>query len=232
MPEHQWNIRSLLGGLFGLPGKIDWWWHVGLPGVGSLVTAIFTYWQAEPFLLGLLSAIAIYVALFVIGMFARRHLRNGNSSASLGSGPAIYVSRVSGDMNIQQQPPPFTGPEPEVSSDRYREGESIRIADLAREDDCIRLGHEIVCDRTFRNCRVLGPAALFVQQPQEPMTFIGCRWREGENAFSVTSPERYVGSTELVRLHQCIFWGCRFENVEMLVSQETYNRYINGETAL
>jgi hypothetical protein len=230
VPEHQRNIRSLLGGLFSLPGNIDWWWHIGFPGVGSLVTAIVAYWQAEPFLFGLLSVIAIYVGLFVVGIPLRRRWQHADSDSSSGdSSPTVRVTRVEGNMIVQQSPTPSTKPEPEVSPDRYHVDDTINITDLPRE---IMLGNEVIRDRTFKNCRILGPAVLFVQEPKRPMTFIGCEWTEGNQAFSVMPPDDYPDDVTLIRLYHCIFWGCRFTQVEMAVSQETYDRYERGETGL
>ena len=115
---------------------------------------------------------------------------------------------------------------------RYREGETIHIADFVREVAEIESGQEVVRHWTFKNCRILGPAALFVHEPKRPKTFLDCRWTEGEEAFSVMRPEEYSGDAELVGLHHCLLLGCHFRNVQMVTSQETYDRYRSGEINL
>lgn len=223
----------MLGGLFSLPGNIDWWWHIGFPGVGSLVTAIVAYWQAEPFLFGLLSVIAIYVGLFVVGIPLRRKWQHTNlDSASGGSGTTINIRRVEGSVNVQQPPTPAAKPEPESPPSRYRRDKTIRLTDFWRENAEMESGKKVIRHWMFQNCGILGPAVLFVQEPNKPTNFLECEWEAGKQAFSVKHPKEYSGDVEIISLFHTKFVGCRFTQVEMAVSQETYERYKEGEHLL
>jgi hypothetical protein len=127
---------------------------------------------------------------------------------------------------------PATASESEPLPPRYRENDTINLQDFFCENVEIALGQEVVRHWVFKNCGVLGPAVLFVQEPNNPTNFIECRWTEGHEAFSIKRPEEYLGEERLVGLHHVKFIGCRFTKIEMLVSQETYDRYERGEHTL
>jgi hypothetical protein len=101
---------------------------------------------------------------------------------------------------------------------RYREDETISIADFFHENVEIVLGQQVIRHCVFKNCRVLGPAVLFVQEPNNPTNFIDCRWTEGEEAFSIKRSAEYLDELCLVGLHHVKFMGCRFAEIEMAVS--------------
>jgi hypothetical protein len=235
------KIREIIGWL-NLPNEIQWllyvFRHYMLPAVAAGMTGTYTVFQDAPLWQVAVVVGGVFASLFLLSFPAERlywrwrSTDRSDSPQERDSGTTINIRRIEGSVHIsgrEQSTAPSTEPEPKVSPDRYCEDATISIADLPRE---IMLGNEVVRDRTFKNCRILGPAVLFVQEPKRPMTFIGCEWAKKEEAFSVMRPEEHPDESNIILLHQCLFWGCRFTEVEIVVSQETYNHYINGETAL
>ena len=231
------GILTWLGKHWGFPGNAQWWWAIlGLPTPLCIATGVVAWWKEASFVQAVLAVAAAYIVLallvVVVGPLVRKLRSSQHHSKTSAGSTVIKHLEVKGDFYAQgreQLPVPPAHPELKASSPRYREDEDINIANLAHEFAVIRSGNRVVADWTFKDCRILDPAVLFVQEPKEPRTFITCKWAEGEQAFSIMPPEKYTGDTELVVLHQCWFLGCRFENVEMLVSQETYDRYIRGK---
>jgi hypothetical protein len=145
------------------------------------------------------------------------------------AGTTGNIVHVETTVNVEQPTTSPTDLPPKSAPPRYRENEPIHIADLERD---IREGKELVCDWVFKNCHIVGPAVLWVhapQDPERPRTFVHCEWAENEDAFTIMSPDDYPDKSRLIGLHLCVFLGCRFTDVEMLVPQRTYERYRKGE---
>jgi hypothetical protein len=96
-------------------------------------------------------------------------------------------------------------------------GETLRIADYARDEGVVR-------DMEFEDCTVRGPAVLV---PLRGVEIGDCRFdADLERLFWTTSPgEPPAGG---IGLENCIFRTCRFEKVGLGGTPESIRQLIKG----
>jgi hypothetical protein len=222
-------------GIVGLPSDLKLWWNGVIPAVPSLLAGFTAVLRDAPLWQAALIVLGVFVVCFLVSIpgervFSRWRARRGQDAASDRDTARTTVNiRQAETVNIQQPTTAPTAPPPKSTPSRYRENETIHIADLESE---IREGKELVCDWVFKNCRIVGPAVVFVHAPKDPRTFFGCEWAENKDAFTIMQPDDYPDKSRLIGLHLCVFLGCRFTDVEMLVPQRTYERYLRGKVNL
>ncbi|MBO9557747.1 MAG: hypothetical protein J7515_04060 [Caulobacter sp.] len=86
----------------------------------------------------------------------------------------------------------------------------ISLFDLARAN--LKAGRRVIAGRTFRNCRIEGPAVMLVQgDTQFDSTNFG---PHGDNVHNlILRPVGPTGVVGTIPVHNCTFIGCEFFSV-------------------
>jgi hypothetical protein len=123
--------------------------------------------------------------------------------------------------DASELPPPEDLP-PELLFAPHLEWESFYITQMLPGSGGLRR-------RVFENCRIHGPAILAPMNTGHVggYSFVGCAWAENEDAFWQIPPSsgEIVG---VVALEDCIFRGCYFVKVGLMVTPGDYDRVIEG----
>lgn len=243
-------LRRILGrilrllGLVGLPGDVRIWWNILTPTVPTALTGLWAYGQQASLPVLVLLVLAVYVvsllaSIPVVGTISRlrlgqrpnapqdatsdsTHLPQTIQAGSIGS-----IGSVAGDLHINiaspaqdDEPPDEDGPdaEPDYETRQHFEDEAVHlpIFPLALDGDIY------VRDRTFKNCRIYGPAVIAPSVPSTyGDTFLGnCTFYGDADAILWLAPEDRSGYIGLIAFEGCVFDGCDFYRVGLLMPEE------------
>jgi hypothetical protein len=135
------------------------------------------------------------------------------------------------------QEPPQTPPEgasalyPPIRDDElaeeYFEKRTVYISDFARKATELGWTNAVIAGRTFKQCRILGPAVLAPMSTVQTSgyTFVDCWWADGVDAFWIACPEDHTNFAGVIGLENCLFQECAFTQVGILVQPVDYERY-------
>ena len=234
-------------GLVGLPGDVRILWNILTPTVPTAFTGFWAYTQQTPLPVLVLWVLAVYVltllaSIPVAGVVSRWRAGVGDSSAAqnpatvaphrpetMQAGSIGSIGSVAGDVHIHIAP----SSEADEPSDQYEpeddgfesyetrgqfENEPVYLPLFALELE----GYVYVRDKTFTNCRIYGPAVIVPSVPSTyGGTFLGnCTFYGEADAILWLAPEDRSGYIGLIAFEGCVFDGCEFYRVGLLMPEE------------